>query len=104
MKIFTSIALSKTKKKILILYLTYSQIFPIDKKFKHLVMPSRRRLTIVERLSTSGSHSVRSLPLLLAPSNFDTSSYPRGKLINGEEAPFGISLSQTNRLVFISFY
>ncbi|KAL4002040.1 von Willebrand factor type A domain family protein [Acanthocheilonema viteae] len=57
------------------------------------LMPSRRRLTILDRVAASGSHSIRSLPLLLAPNK---ASYPLRKLINNEEEPFTVSSSQTN--------
>uniref|UniRef100_A0A1I8EAH9 von Willebrand factor type A domain-containing protein n=1 Tax=Wuchereria bancrofti TaxID=6293 RepID=A0A1I8EAH9_WUCBA len=60
------------------------------------IMPSRRRLTIVERVTASGSHSVRSLPLLLAPGFDNTASYPLGKLISAEETPFAVSSARTN--------
>lgn len=58
-------------------------------------MPSRRRLTIAERIASSGSHSDKSLPLSLASSTLDAASSP---MLNSDE-----SLKHTNRLVFISF-
>ncbi|CAG9539748.1 unnamed protein product [Cercopithifilaria johnstoni] len=60
------------------------------------LMPSHRRLTIAERVKASGSHSVRSLPHSLIPSNLDRVSHPLEKLINDDEEPFIISSPQAN--------
>uniref|UniRef100_A0A0R3RJ32 ZP domain-containing protein n=1 Tax=Elaeophora elaphi TaxID=1147741 RepID=A0A0R3RJ32_9BILA len=60
---------------------------------------SRRRLTIVDRITASASHSVRSFPILLASSSLGETP-PREKLIGDEEASLIASPMQTktNRL------
>ncbi|EFO27042.1 hypothetical protein LOAG_01440 [Loa loa] len=60
-------------------------------------MPSRRRLSIVGRVTTAGGHSVGSLPLLLASNTHDIASYSFEKLISNEETPFAVPSSPINR-------
>uniref|UniRef100_A0AAF5PPP7 von Willebrand factor type A domain-containing protein n=1 Tax=Wuchereria bancrofti TaxID=6293 RepID=A0AAF5PPP7_WUCBA len=76
--------------------LTAAPLLTFHPSRQEKLMPSRRRLTIVERVTASGSHSVRSLPLLLAPGFDNTASYPLGKLISAEETPFAVSSARTN--------
>ncbi|VDO31536.1 unnamed protein product [Brugia timori] len=76
--------------------LTAAPLLTFHPSQQEKLMPSRRRLTIVERVTASGSHSVRSLPLLLVPGFGNTASYPLGKLISAEETPFAVSSPRTN--------
>ncbi|MCP9258184.1 hypothetical protein DINM_001444 [Dirofilaria immitis] len=65
--------------------------------YQEKLIPSRRRLTIKERIAESGSHSIRSLPILLAANTLDTTSQSIGNLINeNDETPFAIPLLEMN--------
>lgn len=69
-------------------------------------MPSRRRLSVMERIVGSGrsENLIRSLPLSLAPNALDTASFSLGKLINNDDdddnddGPFIVPSSQTKKL------
>uniref|UniRef100_A0A915PJX0 VWFA domain-containing protein n=1 Tax=Setaria digitata TaxID=48799 RepID=A0A915PJX0_9BILA len=59
------------------------------------LMPLRRHSAMEESVTVSGSHSLRSLPVVLTSSSLDTASYPIRKLISGEEVPFVLSSPRT---------